>query len=142
MKYDEFIAQVQQRARLNSHEEAQRATQATLATLGERITGTEANDLASQLPPEMAQYLEKAPDETGQSFALDEFFWRISQREGVDLNESTYHARVVAALLGEVVTRGEIENVQAQLPSDFAKLFDVPNEGVLPDVPELPESVE
>ena len=90
----------------------------------------------------MAQYLEKAPDETGQSFALDEFFWRISQREGVDLNESTYHARVVAALLGEVVTRGEIENVQAQLPSDFAKLFDVPNEGVLPDVPELPESVE
>jgi uncharacterized protein (DUF2267 family) len=142
MKYDEFIAQVQQRARLNSRAEAEQATRATLETLGERITGTEAEDLASQLPPEIAQYLQKSPSETGQSFALDEFFWRVSQREGVDLNESTYHARVIAALLSEVVTMGEIQDVRSQLPPDFAKLFDVENEGTLPDVPETPESVE
>jgi hypothetical protein len=33
-------------------------------------------------------------------------------------------------------------NVQAQLPADFAKLFDVQNAGSLPAVDELPESVE
>ena len=73
---------------------------------------------------------------------LDEFFWRVSQREGVDLTESTFHARVVVALLSEAVTVGEIEDVRAQLPEDFARLFEVENEGNLPEIDELPESVE
>ncbi|HEX6552246.1 MAG TPA: DUF2267 domain-containing protein [Ktedonobacteraceae bacterium] len=142
MKYDEFISQVQHRAKLNSREDAVRASSATLETLGERLAGGEAKDLASQLPQELALYLERAHTGIRQSFSLDEFFWRVSQREGVDLTESTYHARVVIALLSEVVTLGEIENVKSQLPKDFAKLFDVENEGGLPEVDELPKSVE
>ena len=142
MKYDEFISQIQQRAMLGSREEAERATRATLETLGERLAGGEVKDLASQLPPEMAEYLLQASQGVTSSFSLDEFFWRVSQREGLDLSESTYHARVVAGLLSEAVTMGEIENVQAQLPKDFAKLFKVENEGDLPDVEELPESLE
>ncbi len=50
MKYDEFISQVQRRANLASREEAERATRATLETLGERLAGGEAKDLAAQLP--------------------------------------------------------------------------------------------
>jgi uncharacterized protein (DUF2267 family) len=73
---------------------------------------------------------------------LDEFFWRVSQREGVDLTDSTYHARVVVALLSEAVTMGEIEDVRAQLPEDFARLFEVQYEGDLPGIDELPESAE
>ena len=73
---------------------------------------------------------------------MDEFFWRVSQREGIDLTDATYHARIVIALLKEVVTMGEIENVKAQLPKDFAKLFEVENEGNLPEEDELPEMVE
>jgi len=142
MKYDEFISQVQHRAKLNSREDAVRASSATLETLGERLAGGEAKDLASQLPQELALYLERTHTGIQQSFSLDEFFWRVSQREGVDLTESTYHARVVIALLSEVVTLGEIENIKSQLPKDFAKLFDVENEGNLPEVDELPKSVE
>lgn len=142
MKYDEFISQVQHRAKLNSREDAVRASSATLETLGERLAGGEAKDLASQLPQELALYLERAHTSIQQSFSLDEFFWRVSQREGVDLTESTYHARVVIALLSEIVTLGEIENVKSQLPKGFAKLFDVENEGGLPEVDELPKSVE
>ena len=142
MKYDEFISQVQHRAKLNSREDAVRASSATLETLGERLAGGEAKDLASQLPQELALYLERAHTSIQQSFSLDEFFWRVSQREGVDLTESTYHARVVIALLSELVTLGEIENVKSQLPKGFAKLFDVENEGGLPEVDELPKSVE
>lgn len=142
MKYDEFISEVQHRAKLNSREDAVRATGAALETLGERLAGGEAKDLASQLPDELALYLERTYTGIQQSFSLDEFFWRVSQREGVDLSESTYHARVVIALLSEVVTMGEIENVKSQLPKDFARLFDVENEGSLPEVDELPESVE
>src|SRR5437763_16329536 len=142
MKYDEFISQVQRRADLASREEAERATRAAMETLGERLAGGEAKDLAAQLPPEIAQYLQQAYAGIQEKFSLDEFFWRVSQREGVDLTESTYHARVVIALLSEVVTLGEIENIKSQLPKDFAKLFDVENEGNLPEVDELPKSVE
>src|SRR5947209_11217991 len=60
MKYDEFISQVQHRAKLNSREDAVRASSATLETLGERLAGGEAKDLASQLPQELALYLERA----------------------------------------------------------------------------------
>ena len=142
MKYDEFISQVQRRADLASREEAERATRATMETLGERLAGGEAKDLAAQLPPEIAQYLEQAYTGIREKFSLDEFFWRVSQREGVDLTDSTYHARVVVALLSEAVTMGEIEDVRAQLPEDFARLFEVQYEGDLPGIDELPESAE
>ena len=142
MKYDEFIAQVQRRTGLRTRQEAEAAVSATLTTLAERLAGGEAKDLASQLPAEVGQYLTGATSGMGQPFLLDEFFWRISEREGIDLNDATFHARVVTGLLTEAVTMGEIENVRAQLPNDFAQLFNVENEGALPEIEELPEQVE
>jgi uncharacterized protein (DUF2267 family) len=138
MKYDEFISQVQQRTFLASREEAERATRATLETLGERLAGGETKDLASQLPQELAQYLLKGHERVPGRFSLDEFFWLVSEREGVNLSQATEHARVVTALLSEVVTMGEIENVRSQLPRDFARLFEVENEGDLPEIDDLP----
>ena len=137
MRYDEFISQVQQRALLDTREEAEQATRATLQTLGERLAGGETKDLASQLPPEMAQSLLMGQEGTPGKFSLDEFFWLVSEREGVDPAQATDHARIVTALLSEVVTMGEIENVRAQLPKDFARLFEVENEGDLPDIDDL-----
>lgn len=142
MKYDEFIAEIQRRGRLATRDEADKAVAATLTTLSERLAGGETKDLASQLPPEIAVYLLGSTASMGQPFSLDEFFWRVSEREGVDLNDATFHARVVVGLLTEAVTMGEIENVRAQLPADFAQLFNVENEGNLPEIDELPEQVE
>ncbi len=142
MKYDEFIGQVSIRAAIDSRVLAERAVAATLETLGQRLIGGESKDLASQLPSEIAVFLSQPDSGSGETFSLDEFFWRVSQREGVDLTEATFHARVVIGLLSESVSMGEIQNVQAQLPDDFAKLFDVQNEGSLPAVDSLPESIE
>jgi uncharacterized protein (DUF2267 family) len=102
----------------------------------------EAKDLAAQLPPEIAIYLEQPRVGAGEDFSLDEFFKLVSEREGVELAEASFHARVVLGLLTEVVTMGEIEDVRAQLPPDFRQLFEVENEGELPgqgviDIPEL-----
>jgi uncharacterized protein (DUF2267 family) len=66
------------------------------------------------------------------TFTLDDFFMRVAEREGSELAEATFHARVVLGLLSEVVTMGEIENVRAQLPAEFRQLFEVENEGELP----------
>ena len=134
MKYDEFIGQVQHRAGLGSHVEAERATRATLETLAERLAGGEAHDLAAQLPPELARYLEQPDAGIGAKLTLDEFFELVSEREGVDLPDATLHARVVLGVLTEAVSIGEIQDVRVQLPAAFAQLFNVENEGDLPEI--------
>ena len=70
MKYDEFIKEVQTRGHIESREEAERATRATLETLAERLAGGEPHDLASQLPPELAEHLWYEGEETGNPFSL------------------------------------------------------------------------
>lgn len=124
MKHDEFIGKVQHRARLSSRGDAEVATHATLETLAERLAGGEAKDLASQLPRGIADYLHTGLAGAGEHFSVDEFFQRVSKREGVDLPKAIYHARTVIAVLYEAVTPGEITDVRAQLPADFSRLFE------------------
>jgi uncharacterized protein (DUF2267 family) len=134
VRYDEFLGHVQHRARLGSHGEAERATRATLETLAERLVGGEAHDLASQLPPELARFLQLPDAGIGAKLTLEEFFELVSEREGVELEEATLHARVVIAVLTEAVSQGEIKDVRVQLPAAFAQLFNVENEGDLPEI--------
>ena len=58
MKGEQFIAEVKNLAELGSNEDAQKATRATLETLKERLAGNEPSNLAAQLPPEVASYVE------------------------------------------------------------------------------------
>ncbi len=134
MKYEEFISQVRHRARLASSDEAEKATKSTLETLAGRLQGNEAEQLSAQLPQEIALYLQPGYAGIGDSYGLDEFFRRISEREGVELADATFHARVVCGLLSEAVSIGEVDDVRSQLPPDFAKLFDVQNEGEIPEL--------
>ncbi|HHX45155.1 MAG TPA: DUF2267 domain-containing protein [Chloroflexi bacterium] len=128
MNFDEFIGQVQSRGRMASQDEALKATRATLGVLGQRLAGGEASDLAAQLPEEIARFLH-SDGGTGERFDLDEFFRRVSEREGVDLPVSVHHARAVISVLQEAVSRGEMQDVRAQLPEDFAPLFEAGSEG-------------
>ncbi len=134
MRYEEFIGHVQHRAGLGSRAEAERATHATLETLAERLVGGEAHDLAAQLPVELAHYLQLPDAGIGAKLTLDEFFELVSEREGVDLPDATFHARVVIGVLTEAVSMGEIQDVCVQLPAAFAQLFKVENEGDLPEI--------
>jgi uncharacterized protein (DUF2267 family) len=130
VKYDEFIKEVQSRGQMESREEAERAARATLETLAERLAGGEPHDLASQLPPELAGYLRYEGEETSEPFSLDEFFERVAQRdEGVDQPRAVYHARVVMEVLGDAVTRGEMNHVRSQLPSEYDPLFEAGSRG-------------
>lgn len=124
MKHDEFIGQVQHRARLSSRGDAEIAARATLETLAERLAGGEANDLASQLPRGLAEYLRTGLAGEGVHFSMEEFFHRVSEREGVDLPKAIYHARAVVAVLYEAVSPGEMADVRAQLPAEFSRLFE------------------
>ncbi len=127
MNYDDFVGQVQHRARLSSNGEAVKAIRATLETLAERIHSGEASDLAAQLPEEIGHYL--LNKNGGERFGLDEFFARVSRKEGVDLPVSIYHARVVMEVLQEAADPNEMAQVRGQLPDEYNPLFEAGSQG-------------
>ena len=123
MNYNQFIKQVQSVAQLNYREEAERATRATLEVLRERIVGDEAKDLASQLPVELKDCLHGREGENGQNFSLQEFYQRVSEREGVNSTHAAIHARAVFTVLQAAVTPGEFEDIRANFSDDYRELF-------------------
>ena len=129
MKYDEFIKEVQERGHMDSRERAAEAAQATLGTLAERLAGGEPHDLASQLPPELAEHVRYDEEQKSDPFSLEEFFRRVAEKEGTDEPDAVYHARVVIEVLQEAVTKGEIDDVRSQLPTEYAPLFEAGSQG-------------
>lgn len=127
MKYHDFIGKVQQRARLGTTEEAMRATHATLETLGQRLYGGQASNLAAQLPSEIQDYLKEK--EESATFGVQEFYQRISKQTNVDLPQVVHHARAVISVVQDAVSDGEIDNVRKQLPEEYDPLFESGSEG-------------
>ena len=127
MQYDEFVGEVQNRARLASPGETVRAIQATLETLAERIANMEIGDLAAQLSPELATFLQDV--EKTERFSVDDFFQRVAAKESVDVPDAAHHARAVVAVLQEAITTGEMADIRAQLPDSYGPLFEAGSEG-------------
>ncbi|SFD93181.1 DUF2267 domain-containing protein [Blastococcus tunisiensis] len=125
MQAHEIAAAVQQSARIDTHDHADRAVRATLTVLGQRLS-TEARDLAAQLPPEYATCL---PDDAGvERFDLDEFYRRVAAEEGAGCTpeQARQHARAVTAALREAVG-AEYRHLLSQLPQDYADLVHTEN---------------
>jgi len=114
---------------MSSRGDAERATKATLETLGERLVGGAANNLASQLPPLIGDYLRSGADMEIAEMTLDDFFRRVSEREEVDLPKSIHHARAVVSVLQDAVSEWQIDKVREQFPKEWAPLFDSGSEG-------------
>lgn len=132
MDHDEFIGQVQSRARLASRGEAERATRATLETLAERIADGAAQNLAAQLPSEIGEHLRrKAPAAagTGERFSVDDFFERVAERGGADRPQAVFHARVVLEVLEEATSGALMAKVREQLPAEFDRVLDAGSAG-------------
>ena len=121
MKYDEFVDLVQDRAGLETERETLIAIEATLKTLGERLTDEEAAHLAVQLPLEVGRFLTVV--DTNKDFDLKTFYEQVSRRESIGQPESREHARAVLSVVEETVTPGELRDVLAQLPDEFMTLF-------------------
>jgi uncharacterized protein (DUF2267 family) len=123
MEASEIVTKVQALGQTQSPEQANRAIQATLETLAERILGDEANHLAAQLPAPMAEYLKGRAGENGEPFSLKEFYRRVSEREGIDPTQAAIHSRAVVTVLNAAVTTGEFEDVKTNLPREYEDLF-------------------
>ena len=129
MNHDQFVGQVQAAAHFGSRGDAERIIRATLKTLAERLDGDMADNLAAQLPSEIAHHLRT--DTAFERLSLDEFVRRVQMREmegghRVDLAAATYHARVVMEVLQQALTPGAVEKLRTQLPADFEPLLSGP----------------
>ena len=121
MNDEQFIGEVLDLAEIESDEDAQKAIGATLQTLKERLAGEEPSDLAAQLPPEIAPYVEG--DGGRESFSVEEFYERVARKEGASNEEAIRHARAVATVLQTTVTGGELEDIRSQLGNGYEELF-------------------
>lgn len=135
MQHDEFIGQVQARAKLSSRGDAEAATRATLETLGERIPEGTAENLAAQLPHELGEHLRRTMlmggVGPGERFGLDEFVARVAERDSADPPAATYRARVVFEVLDEATTGGLMDKVAEALPDDVRSLIEAGSTGRL-----------
>lgn len=129
MQYEEFVGEVQHRARLGSQGEAVRAIRATLATLAERLPKDEGEDLAAQLPQGIGAYLNESNGP--ERFTLNHFFERVAAREPADLPDAVHHARAVISVLSEAVSAGQLAQVRNTLPDEFNPLFESGYQGHL-----------
>jgi len=105
----------------SEHEEVEKAIRATFETPKQRLAGNEPDNLAAQLPEDLADPLR---GEGGrESFALAEFYRRVAEKEDVDESQAIRHARAVALVLQGAVTTGEMDDVRHQLKDEYAELF-------------------
>ncbi|NJM18513.1 MAG: DUF2267 domain-containing protein [Richelia sp. RM2_1_2] len=128
MKYEEFIKHVQSVAQVDSREQTERVTRATLETIKERIVGDEAKNLAAQLPEEIAQYLRGREGENGQHFKLQEFIERVSKKANVESTDAIMHVRAVFTVLQNAVSPGEFADFKHNFSDDYAELFPIVSE--------------
>jgi uncharacterized protein (DUF2267 family) len=127
MRYATLLTIVEQLTGLG-RPQAERATQATLRTLAERITGGEARDIAAFLPREMRGWMVPAREDA-EPFDRAEFVHRVAQREGVAPEVAVEHVRAVFQMLGFAVAPGELRDMASQLPKDFEDLLEAAGVG-------------
>ena len=134
MRHDQFIGQVQARARLSSRGDAERATRAVLETLGERVPEGLADNLAAQLPHEIGEHLRRTEIYggvgTGERFDRDEFIARVSLRSGFDPPRALFATRAVCEVVNEA-TQGSI--MRDSLPQDLQTIISAGSTGSLYD---------
>ncbi len=123
MEYTEFVERVEDRIKATRPGETENAIVATLDTLGERLSGGEASDVAARLPEELAAPLRRASGDA-EGFSLEEFFRRVALKEDVDVETASAHAAAVMAVLGEAIDEGELQDVREQLPQGFYHLLE------------------
>jgi uncharacterized protein (DUF2267 family) len=116
MAHEAFTSTVAEAAEID-RDTAERAIEATLVTLGERISEGEARDLARHMPDSLAQLIVQPGPAHG--FGADEFFRRVAEREGSDPETAEHHARAVVAALAMREGRKELHDMISQLPREL-----------------------
>jgi uncharacterized protein (DUF2267 family) len=120
--HDSVVRRIAERAGLSAHDAAH-LTQATLETLGDRIGGATAHDLAQRLPGASAEWLDEPPETPPQNYGPDGFVSRVRDlATGVQDDDITPGIQAVMIALREAVGEAEIEIALSPLPGEYDEL--------------------
>ncbi len=105
------------------------AAVSVLCAIEQRISANEAADLESQLPAKLVEVLDRCERHAGEMperFGLDELYAMVAD----DLDKSPEEVvpivrDVILAVKGQI-TRGEADDVAAQLPKDIKRIWNLP----------------
>jgi uncharacterized protein (DUF2267 family) len=120
MDYKEIIELIRREAGGLRGEEAERAAEAVLRVLAERLPRGETRRLLQELPAEMKPWVYTEQD--AEAFDIDEFLDRIAKREEIDIETALVHARAVFAALGQALSPETVTQLAASLPQTFGPL--------------------
>lgn len=124
MQQTEFIETIRERAGLDSNEEAETVTVATLQTLGTRISEGQLQNVAEQLPDELAGMF-SAETEQATDLTAEEFLERVESEEsdaGIE-GDTEEHVRAVLSTFEETIDTSEWQGVRSQLSEDYDRLL-------------------
>lgn len=120
MQTTEIVERVQQRAELESSQEAHNTVMALLETLALRDLGEQRQDFATQLPKELGEVLTEETPEVKERFDTSEMVHRVAKQLGVTLEESQSRTHAAFSVLMEAVSDGQVEKLLSTLSDDFA----------------------
>ncbi|WP_293027253.1 DUF2267 domain-containing protein [Natronococcus sp.] len=126
MQEDEFYKLVQEASHLETIDRARIASEAVLETLGETVTGGEAEDVAAQFPSKLASIVEDA-DHDGAGYDRETFVERVAdhlQGTEVEGDDAEQFADGVTDAIAATLTQGELQDLKAQLDGDLHPLFE------------------
>ncbi|MFD0312792.1 DUF2267 domain-containing protein [Streptomyces flavalbus] len=125
MQHDEMIGKVQALAQLPGRGPAERATEAVLATLAERLPSGLADHMAAQLPSGLAVSVRQATEPHAEQFGLTTLAGRIAARAGTDEDTALREASAVFEVLDAALAPELMDHVAGALPADIRELLPV-----------------
>ncbi|MDX6250498.1 MAG: hypothetical protein QOF10_3858 [Kribbellaceae bacterium] len=122
---DELVRRVAERGHLHV-DQAERAAEAVLETLAERLAPGEVDDLIARLDRDFHPVLERGKNaQTTATRRMDrmEFLQRVADRAGISPEEAFDQARAVFTTLRDALPGGEFWDIAAELPAEYAALW-------------------
>ena len=120
MGYRELIKKVQHYSGF-SDQESKRALEQTVEALAGRLTADERKDFASQLPSELQEVALSAHtvDKKSKADLIGDFM----QRQNIRRDRAKKQLLAAWQALKDAITKGEIEDIKAQLPKSASALL-------------------
>ncbi|MEV8308787.1 DUF2267 domain-containing protein [Streptomyces flavidovirens] len=126
MKWDAFLAAVQERGQYSSRQEAERVTRVVIALLGAHVVGSERSELAARLPETCALLLLNplpAAEPLGpQRFVRATAAWI----EGATEETAKWDVSAVLSVVADAADDELMRRVLLQLPPGYDLLFGRP----------------
>jgi uncharacterized protein (DUF2267 family) len=119
--FSEFVDRVERGADV-PWAAAQRAAEAVLETLAERLAAGEVEDLQNALPEQFREALERGKVHVHgkpRKMSLDEFADAVARKERVSFDEAFEHTRAVFATLAEALPPEELRDILDELPRGY-----------------------